>query len=147
MAYASNADIEERLGSAVYVQLTDDAGTGAADEDKVTEARLAAEGEVDSYLGRRYAVPVDASAEATLAALLKSIVLDLAEYRLHGRRPPVPEAVREKRQSAVNWLGQVAVGKLALPSVAELPANTSQGFYAASTSAERVMSRDELEDL
>ena len=34
MAYVTNADIEERLGSRTYVQLTDDAGTGSADTDK-----------------------------------------------------------------------------------------------------------------
>ena len=38
MAYVTNSDIEERLGTAAYVQLTDDAGTGSADTDKVDEA-------------------------------------------------------------------------------------------------------------
>jgi len=52
MGYVTNADIENRLGSAAYVQLTDDEGTGSANEDRVDEARLGAEGEADSYLAR-----------------------------------------------------------------------------------------------
>ena len=68
MSYATNSDIESRLGNTLYVQLTDDVGSGSADEEKVSEARLAAEGEVNSYLGRRYAVPVDLTNHAELAA-------------------------------------------------------------------------------
>ena len=62
MAYISNEEIETRLGSSVYVQLTDDAGTGSADEAVVDEARAGAEGEVDAYLARRFAVPIDLAA-------------------------------------------------------------------------------------
>jgi len=59
---------------------------------------------VDSYLAARYGVPVDTAAEPETAALLRTIVLDLVEYRLHARRPPVPAAVIEKRDAAVGWL-------------------------------------------
>src|SRR5687768_13900797 len=104
MAYVSNADIEERLGTATYVQLTDDTGTGSADLDKISEAQLAAEGEVNSFLGRRYAVPINLSTHTELAGLLKSITLDLIEFRLHARRPPVSGDVRYKREAAMNWL-------------------------------------------
>jgi len=31
MSYATNADIEERLGTATYIELTDDTGLGQAD--------------------------------------------------------------------------------------------------------------------
>ncbi len=87
MPYVTNADIEERLGTLAYVQLTDDTGSGAADLDKVNEARLGAEGEVDSYLAARYAVPVDLVAHPELSAVLRTFVLDLVEYRLRNRRP------------------------------------------------------------
>ncbi|HUX30626.1 MAG TPA: phage protein Gp36 family protein [Thiobacillus sp.] len=52
MSYVTNADIEKRVGPAAYVQLTDDEDTGSANEDRVDEARLAAEGGVNSYLAR-----------------------------------------------------------------------------------------------
>jgi phage gp36-like protein len=79
MDYITNNDIEERLGTTVLVQLTDDEGTGAADADKIDEARIGAQGLADSYLARRYAVPVDATGDAELAGLLRSITLDLGD--------------------------------------------------------------------
>ena len=147
MSYTTNADIEERLGSTAYVQLTDDTGSGSADEDKVTEARLAGEGEVNSYLGRRYGVPVDVTGNEELAGVLKSVTLDLAEYRLHARRPPVPEAIRRKRESAVQWLQRVASGAAVLPASSELATNPAGGITGEVTGATRIMSREKLENL
>jgi len=147
MSYASNADVEERLGTAAYVQLTDDAGSGSADEDKVTEARLGAEGEVNSYVGRRHAVPVDVTGHEELAAVLKSVTLDLVEYRLHARRPPVPEEMRRKRESAVRWLQRVASAEVVLPTRTEVESNPAGGVTGEVVGSPRVMSREELEDL
>ena len=87
MAYVTSEQIETRLGSVPFVQLTDDAGSGSPDLAVVDAARQAAEGEADSYLARRYAVPIDVNAHGELSALLTGVVLDLVEYRLHARRP------------------------------------------------------------
>jgi phage gp36-like protein len=147
MAYVSHADIEERLGTATYVQLTDDAGTGSADLDKITEAQLAAEGEVNSFLGRRYAVPINLTNHSELSGLLKSITLDLIEFRLHARRPPVASDIRYKREAAMNWLRGVASGQWVLPSSSEIDANTGSGILGEATGPDRVMTSEELEDL
>ena len=147
MAYVTNNDIEERLGTAAYIQLTDDTGSGSADIDKVDEARLGAEGEVNSYLGRRYAVPIDLAAHAEVADVLKSFVLDLVEYRLHSRRPPVPGAVSSKRNQAIAWLDRVAGAEVVLPSVDPLEENPATGLAAETSSNERIFTRDELDNL
>ncbi len=147
MSYLANSDIEKRLGTAAYVQLTDDEGTGSANEDRVDEARLGAEGEANSYLARRYAVPVDLGGHPELAAVLESFVLDLAEYRLHGRRPPVPDDVLRRRQEAVQWRGRVAEGQVDLPAAAAPTASTSSGTVAEVSGAERVFDREELDRL
>jgi phage gp36-like protein len=147
MAYATNADVEERLGTTLYVQLTDDSGTGSADEDKVTEARQAAEAEIDSYVGRRYAVPIDTTGQDELAAMLKSVTLDLAEHRLHARRPPIPDAIRQKRTFAVQWLERAASGQVVLPTAIELAGSGTSGVVGKVTGPARVMSRDELSNL
>lgn len=145
MSYVANEDIETRLGPTAYVQLTDDDEDGSADPAVVDEAREGAEGEVNSYLARRYAVPVDLSSYGELEALLKTVVLDLVEHRLHSRRPPVPADVKAKRQSAVEWLARVASGAVELPAGKTVSANPATGFRAASTGNARVLSRDELE--
>ncbi|NLX12498.1 MAG: DUF1320 domain-containing protein [Phycisphaerales bacterium] len=147
MSYATHADLEGRLGTAAYVQLTDDVGSGVADVDKASVALREAEGEVNSFLGRRYAVPVDAGGQEALAALLRAVTLDIAEYRLHARRLLVPDAVTRKREAALAWLRRVASGEAVLPAVRELPRNAAEGIGAGIIGPERIMSREELEGL
>lgn len=146
MSYISNDDIETRLGTKTYVQLTDDDGDAAADVGVVDEARLGADREVDSYLARRYAVPIDLVAHPELAGLLATLTLDLAEYRLRARRPPVPDAATQLRQQAVQWLERIAGGAIDLPALTELPASVLRGPRTGWRSEERVLSRDELSD-
>ena len=147
MGYISNSDIELRLGSTAYVQLTDDEGTGSANTEVVAEARLGAEGEVNSYLARRHRVPIDLSRYPELAALLATATLDVVEYRLHARRPPVPDDVGARYRGVLDWLAQVAGGQASLPAATPLPANDAGGLVAQSTGNAAVLSREELESL
>jgi len=144
MAYISNSDIETRLGSAVYVQLTDDTGAGTPNEAVVNEARAGAEGEVDAYLARRYAVPIDLSRHPELAGILTSMALDLAEYRLRLRRPPISSEAVARRDAAVTWLQRAASGEIELPAASAPSASTLGGFAGRATGAERVMTREDL---
>ncbi len=147
MSYVANMDIEERLGTQAYVGLTDDAGTGQADADKVDEARLGAEGEVDSYLASRYAVPIDVGVHPELAGLLKSITLDLVEFRLQCRRPPVAAEVMRKRDAAMVWLRDVAGGRAKLPAESELPTSQTQSLQPEALGRRRILTDDELDAL
>lgn len=147
MSYATNSDVEQRMGPASYVQLTDDAGEGAADEVKVTAAREAAEAEINSYVGVRYGVPVDVSGEAEVAAILRSVTVDLVEFRLHSRRPPVPADVAARGASALEWLDRIASGRAVLPSVSELQGNPALGPSTAASASTRVWGRDEAADV
>lgn len=147
MAYITNEDIELRIGPAAYAQLTDDTGTGSADTAKVDEARLGAEGEANSYLAARYAVPVDLTGEAQLAATLKSFVLDIAAYRLHTRRPPVPDDIVRRREEAVTWLVRVASGLVQLPSALALAENGALGVVARAVGPSRTLTRETMDNL
>ncbi len=144
MAYITDADIEERLGSATYVQLADDDGDGVADAGVVAEARLGAEGEVNSHLARRFAAPIDLDVHPELAGLLKSVTLDLAEYRLRVRRPPFGDAALRRYQDSINWLRDIAEGSVELPSAAAVAPAKSKGLIAETAGNERLLSRDEL---
>ena len=144
--YLTNADIEERLGSKAYVQLADDDGDGTADVGVVDEARLAALGEVNGYLAQRYETPIDTSIHTELAPLLQSISLDLAEYHLRSRRPPVPSTALRRRDQAVVWLRRVASGSISLPSIKPLASNTTRGTIASALGDKRVLSRKTLDD-
>jgi phage gp36-like protein len=146
MAYVTNADIEQRLGSDTYVQLTDDDGDGTADAGVVNEARIGAEGEVDSYLARRFQLPIDLSAHPDIAGVLVSFTLDLVEYRLRSRRPPVPKDAVDRHGRALEWLKGVGARTSAQPAATGPAANTARGPVATTTGNERVLSREELSD-
>jgi len=146
MSYITNSDIEKRLGAAAYVQLTDDTGSGSADVAKVDEARLGAIGEADSYLAVRYQTPVDLTAHPELAAVLKSFVLDLAEYRLHNRRPPVPPDVVRRHSESLGWLARVAGGSVHLPAITAVAADSSRAPLAEVVGPVRVFTRDDVDD-
>lgn len=144
MSYISNTDIEDRLGTATYIQLTDDDADNLADVEVVDEARLGAEGEVNSYLARRYEVPIDLTAHAELSGLLATITLDLVEWRLRSRRPPAPSESRLRMEGAVEWLRRIADGVIELPSVTRIAPRTTEGARAESIGEPRLLSRDEL---
>ena len=144
MAYITNDDIEQRLGGASYVHLTDDDGDNVADAGVVDEARLGAEGEVDSHLARRFRVPINTTAHPELAGVLASITLDLVEYRLRARRPPLPAEINRRRDDAVEWLTRVADGRLTLPSATPVATRDTSDVIATTTGEPRLLSRDEL---
>ena len=118
MPYASEAELAARLGGPLYARLTDrdDATTPDANQG----ALLLVQGEalLNSYVGRRYAVPIDTSTNASLAALLRVRTLDLAEY-LAWRQSPfvsdVPARVTQLGREVFAFLQQVATGQLDLP--------------------------------
>jgi phage gp36-like protein len=131
VAYIVNQDIIDRVGNDAAVQLTTDSGA-AVDTDVLDEVRESAEGEVNGYLARRYAVPVDLTTHTDLAATLKGFTLDVAVYRLHARRPPVSESIRELRTDAIKWLTAVSEGKVVLPAEVT-PASTTSDDPAPTT--------------
>jgi len=147
VGYITNEDLERRLGSEAFLELTDDEGTGQPNTARADEARLGAEGEADSYFAARYAVPVELGADPRVAAVVRSFVLDLAAYRLHGRRPPVPADAARRRDEAVAWLREVARGTAHLPASVVLRDNPALGDRAAAAGPARAMTREGLDGL
>jgi phage gp36-like protein len=144
MGYINNSDIEVRVGAAAYVQFADDDGDAVADAAVVNEVRGAAEGEVNSYLAARYQTPVDVVLHPELLDLLKSVTLDIAEYRLRARRPPVSDEATRRYRQTIEWLAHISQGVLALPSLSEVQAPSNRGLLAASAGEARLLTRDEL---
>lgn len=142
VSYATLEDVAARLGPAAYVQLTDDENAGSANTERIEESLQAAQGEIDSRLACRYATPVDVSGEPEAAALLKALTLDLVEHRLHARRPPVPEAVREAAVNARQWLRDLVHGRAQLPLSKAAAENETCGVVAAVSGSARVFTRE-----
>jgi phage gp36-like protein len=126
------------------VQLADDDGDAVADAAVVDEAREGAEGEVNTYLAPRYRVPIDLGVYPELSGLIKAVVLDVAEFRLRTRRPPVAEDARRRYEQTVEWLKRIADGVVVLPALTQLASPTNRGLHAAVRGETRVLSHDEL---
>ena len=124
MSYIVNQDIVDRVGVDRAVQLSSDSGT-AVNTDVLDEVRLSSEGEVNGYLAKRYAVPVDLTAHPDVAATLKGFTLDIAVFRLIARRQPVPEDVRRIHDDVLKWLIAVAKGDVNLPAGTPLASATA----------------------
>lgn len=71
---------------------------------------------MDSYIGKRYATPVDTTTNATAASVLKKINLDLAHHQLVVRnRNDSTEGVQNMKDEAITWLEGIAKGTFVLP--------------------------------
>jgi phage gp36-like protein len=126
MPYMTTTDLETRVGTQQAAELTTESGS-TPDATIMGETVDAALGEVDGYLARRYAVPVDLVAYPQVAGILKGVSLDIAVYRLHTRRQPAPEGIQMSRDKAIEWLLRVSRGDILLPAAAVPTATTADG--------------------
>ena len=132
MSYTTNAKVIARFENELEVAfLTNTSDTGVPDQAVITECRGRAEGEIDSYLRRRYQVPVDCTGDTTLAAILDSAALDLAQYNLLVRGNVMPEAKKNARENVLVWLNDIVEGNAELPATAVLASTQSESGKVA----------------
>lgn len=120
MPYCTQADLLNQLTQAELVQLTDDAGTGEVDSDKVDAAIAAASATIDAYAGARYTLPLESSEK------VKQLCMDLAVYELEKRRRRLREATVAARDAALSFLRDLARGQAVLDQPAGAPAQASE---------------------
>lgn len=114
MAYITGDDITARVGTAKAAQLSTDSG-GTPDATVLSAVAAQACAEVNRWVSKRRPAPVDTTGDSDLAAALQGLALDIAEYRLHSRRPPVPDTIKKLYEDALAWLGEYVAGKVNLP--------------------------------
>lgn len=134
MAYCTEDDLLPMIPQGELAELTAESGE-VPDHAVTAEAIAKAGGEIDAYLGVRYALPLTAN-----PPLLKSLAVDLAIYHLYSRRSVAPQVRRQKYEAAVAFLKQVAAGQAAVEGLAGEP--QAEDFSGAS----RVFGRDDLAD-
>jgi len=121
MSYATPTHLQERYPTARLAEISDPLGQ-AADSAKLQVAVDDASAEIDSYLGRRYLLPL-----ASVPPVLRRLACDIAIYRLMSLldKESVEDA-RKRYQDALAWLQAVVEGSQSLPdgSGSELPSNT-----------------------
>ncbi|MFH1984125.1 MAG: DUF1320 domain-containing protein [Pseudomonadota bacterium] len=140
MAYCTQSDMLEQISQDEVIQLTDDAGSGAIDADVVTRAIADADGEIDAYCGKRYAVPF-----STVPAIIRKLSVDMAIYNLFARREGAPDDRSKRYDSAIRLLRDVGKGAVSLG--ADDPDGTPPETNAPQMSTEnpaRIFSRSKM---
>jgi phage gp36-like protein len=129
MAYLTDTEYLNRYGNAETIRLTDENRSGAVDTQKLENAIADASDIADSYLGKRYVVPV-----LSPPALLKHVVAALAREILHTSRPI--EAVTNEANRARHQLELISKGTIVLPVPENATPPTETGSFSSASSGD-----------
>jgi phage gp36-like protein len=141
MPYATLTDLTEAFGESEAIRLTAPEGEldGPVVEAKVTRALTDASDLIDSYLGRRYAVPLT----APIAPAITRACLVLGRFDLaHGDQREPTEQMRLARKETIAWLERLATGEAVLPG--NPPLAGASGAGARVSDRDRAFSTDNL---
>lgn len=108
-AYATQTDLERAAGGADrLVQLADLDANGAGDAAVLSAVIADVERWIDSYLQRRYAVPL-----ATVPEVIRRLCAEESVYQLKAGRSAVDQQAQARHEENLRWLEQVAAGAVA----------------------------------
>lgn len=126
MNYASLEQFVAAFGEREAVELTNlESPTAVAVDTAVMDRALAdASALIDSYIQRRYALPLASVPEALVPRCL-----DISRFRLDVFNPR--EAVQKRHDDAVRWLEQVAKGLVSLGLAEDAAPQERVGLGAA----------------
>lgn len=141
MAYSTLADCQLAAGgSEKLVQLTDYDRDGVSDAGVVDAAIADADAQINSYLQKRFAVPIAAPVPGTIVKLSAR----LAIYELRTQRQMVTESDVTRNERDIKWLEEVRDGAN-VPGVEPLPAKSSlQVDKAGTRDTTKLTSRERL---
>jgi phage gp36-like protein len=137
--YCAKADLTSILTAERLIEMTDDAGTGVADDAVISRAIGKASGEIDAYCGQRYALPL-----TPVPDVARDYCADMAAYHLFARRMGAPEEWKNRYDRAVSFFKDVASEKANLPSVAGVSPAPQAGGTVRVVGPARVFDRDTL---
>jgi phage gp36-like protein len=126
MPYATLADMNEMFGEPEMIRLTAPDGEldGPVVEEKVDRAIGDATDLIESYLRRRYVVPLT----APVPAAIRRACGHLARFDLaHGDQKEPTEQMRLSRKETIDWLKALASGDAELPGAVPLGGASGAG--------------------
>lgn len=144
MAYCAQTDLVERYGEDELVQVTDRSSPPSGVIDATTVARACgdATATIDSYARGRYATPL---AAANVAVVLP-YACAIARWHLH--EDGHPEHVEHGYKAAINWLKDLAAGRVGLPdTTAPTPPEDGSVFGVAVSAPTPVFTAEQRETM
>ena len=126
MAYATVDDMVLRFGRDELTRLTTPAGQDLVDV--VPAPALSAledvSGQIDTYLRKRYAVPLD-----IVPSEIQRAACHLARFELSlGEQREASDQVRQMRKETLDWLVKIAEGKVVLDLQVAAPGDESHAM-------------------
>ena len=117
-----------------------DRDTGELNDTWINQALDQADEEIDSFLGRRYVLPLP-----TVPGMLNKIAITIAFYWLADRDQQATNLLEERYKMQLTTLREIADGKreLGLPTI-EAPAESSVGKVELIQENERQFTRNSL---
>lgn len=134
MAYCTESDLLTLIPQKELAELSADSGD-TPDSQVVAEAINLADAEIDAYLGSRYTLPL-----TPVPDQVKGLSMDMTLYHLYSRRSVAPTVRRQKYETALSFLKQVAAGEAVVEGASELLTEDEQ-VQSEFSSATRVFSR------
>lgn len=112
--YCTEADLQTRFGITEMLELTDRDADGVADTGVLSTAIADAGATIDSYIAKRYDLPL-----SEIPSALVKIACDLVRYDLHKEDPPV--RVEAAYKTAMTTLRDYAAGRALLDAAGTEP--------------------------
>jgi phage gp36-like protein len=140
MTYITQQGLIDRGWERQLIQLTDKTNKPATTIDTTTVARHIgdASSTIDSYLAKRYALPL-----AAVPPVLEKIAADIAIYFAHGTAVDKDGAIAAAHREAIRWLDGVARGLVTIDGAGTAPA-PSGGGQVKIAGPDRVFDRDSM---
>lgn len=120
-----------------------DRTTNELNDTWINQALDQADEEIDSFLGRRFVLPL-----VTVPGILNKVAIIIAFYWLGDRDNQVTELLEKRYKDALTTLREIATGKreLGLPTL-EAPAESSVGKVELVQDNERTFTRTSLKSV
>lgn len=149
--YISEQGLIDRYGEDLIARLSDRDSDQDSDVTPTLRAITDAEGEINSYLGKQYDLPLpgvvdvlEPEVNSSVPDVLRRVAADIAIYRLAPSHDMLTREQRKRYDDAVKWLERVASGEVSLGVEAPTP---TQGGGLQITSNPRIFTRDSTDGL
>lgn len=136
---ATTNDLERYLTANALANILSDIGPDSSKLAAVNDAIDASESEVDSYLGRRYTVPLSSPPEVVVDAA-GALTVERLYLRGHG----APDKVSDRAAQVRDWLRDISKGAAALPDQPAIPTEDTGSGVVTVEAEDRELTRDNL---
>ena len=137
MTYATQQQLIERFGETEITQLSDRDRNGAIDSNVVARALADADALIDSYVGKRHALPL-----AETPPRIAGIAADIAYFKLFRNDPP--DYVRTAFEDAMKALKDISNGAAVIELGTGGTEPARDGDVVLTSGADKEFGRDKL---